>query len=158
MTKKDQAFSLFDQGKKPSDPEVKALDLAPKSRYNYYQIWKKLGGAIGSEGEEGKQAPGKVIPKVLKGGLPVTDALVQTTFLQFIPHVMQLPLTVPMFVSYMCAVKSGYKGDFSDWISLISLDFWKGRGRNMYAEVGGISEGENDGDMQIGKRAENDGN
>ena len=158
MSKKEKAFELFSQGLRPSDQEVKDLGLSPKTRYNYFQLWKKSSGAGQLiETMTGKQTPAMVDAKVVKG-LPVTDALSQTTFLQFIPHVMQLPLTVPMFVSYMCAVKSGYQGDFSDWISLASLDFWKGRGVDMYTEVGGISEGANDGDMQIGKRAENDGN
>ncbi len=41
MSKKDQAFKLFAAGKKPSSPEVKSLGLASKTRYNYFQEWKK---------------------------------------------------------------------------------------------------------------------
>ena len=41
MSKKEEAFRLFDEGKKPSDPEVKSLGLSTKTRYNYYQEWKK---------------------------------------------------------------------------------------------------------------------
>lgn len=44
MSKKDEAFKLFDEGKKPSDPEVKALGLSAKTRYNYYQEHKKSRG------------------------------------------------------------------------------------------------------------------
>jgi len=44
MSKKDEAFRLFDEGKKPSDPELKALGLSPKTRYNYYQDHKKTRG------------------------------------------------------------------------------------------------------------------
>lgn len=141
MSKKDQAFSLFDQGKKPSSPEVKQLGLKPKTSYNYYQEYKHSfgGGQLIGEAKSDKQAPDKVIPKVLKGGLPVTDALSQSAYLQLIPQVLQIPLTVPIFVSYMCAIKSGYQGDISDWLSLVSTDYWQGRGRNMYAEVGGTS-------------------
>ena len=146
MSKKDQAFSLFDQGKKPSSPEVKQLGLKPKTSYNYFQEFKHSGGAGQIiETMTGKETPATVGAKVLKGGLPVTDALSQTAYLQLIPHVQQLPLTVPIFVSYLCAVKSGYEGDVADWLSLVSLDFWQGRGRNMYAEVGGISSSEDKG-------------
>jgi hypothetical protein len=41
-TKKAKAFRLFDEGKIPSDGEVKALKIKPKTSYNYYQEWKKL--------------------------------------------------------------------------------------------------------------------
>jgi hypothetical protein len=40
-SKKERAFRLFDEGKRPSDPEVKALGLKPSTVYRYYQEWKK---------------------------------------------------------------------------------------------------------------------
>ena len=39
---KERAFRLFDEGKRPSDPEVKALGIKPSTAYRYYQEWKKL--------------------------------------------------------------------------------------------------------------------
>lgn len=39
-SRKAKAFILFDQGKRPSDPEVKALGLKSSSLYNYYELWK----------------------------------------------------------------------------------------------------------------------
>ena len=45
MSKKDEAFRLFGEGKRPSDPEVKALGLRAKTRYNYFQEYKKSRGA-----------------------------------------------------------------------------------------------------------------
>ncbi len=41
-TKKAQAFELFNEGKRPSDSEVKSLGIKPNSAYRYYQQWKKL--------------------------------------------------------------------------------------------------------------------
>ena len=38
---KERAFRLFDKGKRPGDPEVKALGIKPNSAYRYYQAWKK---------------------------------------------------------------------------------------------------------------------
>ena len=38
---KEKAFQLFDAGKRPSDPEVKALGIRPATAYRYYQAWKK---------------------------------------------------------------------------------------------------------------------
>ena len=46
MSKKDEAFELFSQGKRPSSPEVKALGLSAKTRYNYYQEWKRSNGQV----------------------------------------------------------------------------------------------------------------
>ena len=45
MSKKEKAFELFSQGKRPSDPEVKALGLSAKTRYNYFQEYKRARGA-----------------------------------------------------------------------------------------------------------------
>jgi hypothetical protein len=39
---KELAFALFDEGRRPSDTEVKALGLKSRSTYCYYQQWKKL--------------------------------------------------------------------------------------------------------------------
>jgi hypothetical protein len=39
-TKKARVYQLFDRGKRPSDPEVKALDIKPNTVYRYYQDWK----------------------------------------------------------------------------------------------------------------------
>lgn len=38
---KERAFRLFDEGRRPSDPEVKALGLKPDTAYRYFQGWKK---------------------------------------------------------------------------------------------------------------------
>ena len=46
MSKKEEALELFSQGKRPSSPEVKALELSAKTRYNYYQEWKKSSGQV----------------------------------------------------------------------------------------------------------------
>ena len=36
--KKEQAFALFDQGRRPSDPEVKALGVKNKTLYMYFTL------------------------------------------------------------------------------------------------------------------------
>jgi len=41
---KERVFRLFDKGKRPGDPEVKALGIKPNSAYRYYQEWKKTRG------------------------------------------------------------------------------------------------------------------
>lgn len=43
MSRRDTAFALFCQGKTPSSPEIKALGLAPDTRYNYLTSWRNLG-------------------------------------------------------------------------------------------------------------------
>jgi len=40
-SKKARAYQLFDERKRPSSPEVKALGIKPNSLYRYYQDWKK---------------------------------------------------------------------------------------------------------------------
>jgi hypothetical protein len=41
MSKKEKAFELFRQGKKPSDPEPRALGLKSKTVYAYYEDFKR---------------------------------------------------------------------------------------------------------------------
>jgi len=43
-TGKARAFRLFDEGKRPSDREVKSLKIKSKILYRYYQEWKKITG------------------------------------------------------------------------------------------------------------------
>lgn len=43
-TGKAKAFRLFDEGKRPSDHEVKALKIKSQILYRYYQEWKKFTG------------------------------------------------------------------------------------------------------------------
>jgi hypothetical protein len=38
---KGRAFQLLDGGKRPGDPEAKALGIKPNTAYRYYQDWEK---------------------------------------------------------------------------------------------------------------------
>jgi len=51
VTKKEEAFKLFDEGKDTSSPEVKALKLKGGTRFNYYLEWQKKGGIASSSSE-----------------------------------------------------------------------------------------------------------
>lgn len=42
MSKKDEAFELFGQGKTPDSPEMVVLGLAKDSLRKYYRLWEKL--------------------------------------------------------------------------------------------------------------------
>ncbi len=64
-TRRELAFALFDQEKRPSAPEVKALGLKPKTRYNYFQEWKKLRETPSDE-QKGSDSEGKGSPLELK--------------------------------------------------------------------------------------------
>lgn len=48
-TKKEIAFELFEEGKLPTDPEVKALGLKGKSKNTYYYEWQKSKGISSPE-------------------------------------------------------------------------------------------------------------
>jgi len=45
VNKREQAFALFDEGKTPSSPEIKALKLKGNVKYNYYVRWREKVGA-----------------------------------------------------------------------------------------------------------------
>jgi len=70
-TAKEIAFALFDEGKVPSDKDVKALKLKAKTRYNYYQLWKNKQGpgspADLETGDETGAEPGSEVDNSGKG-------------------------------------------------------------------------------------------
>lgn len=138
MSKKEKAFGLFSQSKRPSDPEVKALGLSPKTRYNYFQEWKKLPPSGQPAAMPGSK-PSTVV------AYPSTEAVSQAVFLKLVPQTLSLPLTPNVFMSYLCALKKGFKRDLGAWIDLACADFWTGRGIDFYAEVSGIKSSENGG-------------
>jgi len=41
VSKKEGAFKLFSEGKKPGDPEIVALGLSPKTVKKYQALWRK---------------------------------------------------------------------------------------------------------------------
>lgn len=41
VSRKEEAFKLFDQGKRPGDPEMVALGLSPKTVIKYQTLWRK---------------------------------------------------------------------------------------------------------------------
>lgn len=65
---KDVAFQLFDEGKRPSDPEVKALGIKSKTRYNYFQMWKKRGETTPGAPEGSLGGPQKVVGRAIEVG------------------------------------------------------------------------------------------
>jgi hypothetical protein len=41
MSKREQAFKLFDEGKKPGDPDILTLGLSQKTVRKYQTMWRK---------------------------------------------------------------------------------------------------------------------
>src|SRR4030042_6198041 len=62
MSKKEQAFELFSQDKRPSDPDVKTLGLGKRTTCNYFQKWKKDGGNFKPSGTQTKELSTKEQP------------------------------------------------------------------------------------------------
>lgn len=70
-TAKELALELFEQGKRPADPEVKGLGLKPKTTYNYFQAWKRQNPTPpeDSKGSKGSTSQGqKVLGKAIEVG------------------------------------------------------------------------------------------
>lgn len=125
MSKKDKAFELFSQGMRPGDPAVKDLGLAAKTRYNYYQEWKKTGGTMGFKEEEDKQAKGQ------GSSLPTTTDIDNAQIVRFHPHVINCTFTPIMYIARQAAAEQwGWSPDiaFEDFIDTILYHFFKDRG------------------------------
>ena len=75
MTKKEQAFVLFSEGRTTSSAEVKALKLKSRTRYNYYLEWQKGGGVTPSSlsSVEAKGSGGRQLTP-FRSSLPSVEA------------------------------------------------------------------------------------
>lgn len=125
MSKKDQAFKLFAEGKKPGSPEVKSLGLASKTRYNYFQEWKKAGVLVKTKAQEIERG------EVLFSSLPVTNDINKAQFLKFQPYVFNCVYTQIMHIARVVSIKEwGWPEDlpFEDFIDTIVYHFFKDRG------------------------------
>ena len=72
MSKKDEVFELFSQGKTPDSPEVVAIGLAETSNKRYYRLWEEVQGVVETPVE--KEAP--VVPR----GVPVSSLTIGARF------------------------------------------------------------------------------
>lgn len=125
MSKKNQAFKLFAEGKKPGSPEVKSLGLASKTRYNYFQEWKKPGAPVKTKAQEIEQS------QVSISSLPVTDDIDKAQFIKFNPYVFNCRYTRIMHIARLVTIKEwGWPEDlpFEDFIDIILYHFFKDRG------------------------------
>lgn len=122
------------KGDDPGPVTQEMIDEAPEPMvFGETEIVKENDGEV-TPGKKGTSSL-----KVLKKSQPPVH---QTTAFQLVAQTQQIPMTTGIYVSYMVAVKHGYTGGLSEWLDLVSTDFWQGRDINMYAEmaspVGGI--------------------
>lgn len=64
MSKRDEAFGLFSQGKALGSPEVAALGLATASTKRYYRLWKQLNPEPAPCVPCGESEPVEVLPTI----------------------------------------------------------------------------------------------
>lgn len=134
MSKKERAVKLFREGKRASDPEVKALGLASKTRYNYYQLYKKdAGQALPKEAEDAATAT----KPTLKAAMKTTTDPTKAALLRLEAQSYVIPNTPGIQTGYLCALKHGFPGDIALYLTVVSEDFWYGRGIDPYKEVSG---------------------
>jgi hypothetical protein len=135
MSKKTKAFALFDQGFKPSNPEVKSLGLKPKSTHNYFQLWKKSGVMVAS-GDGGEQ-PQKSEHSVEKTMIPTqmvqlkADVPGVASILKLVPVTVTCPLTPIMQTARLIAEHElGWPHDmpWEDFLDIILYHLFKAWG------------------------------
>lgn len=98
MSKKGKVFELFDEGKKPSSPEVKSSGLKAKTLYNYFQQWKKSGTMMVPP------QPGEQVGDQDEAPTSVT-ASQNATLIKFRPEVVTCALTPIMLMAKEAATR-----------------------------------------------------
>jgi len=126
MSKKSKAFELFDQGLRPSSPEVKALGLKPKSVYNYYQLWKHTGEVIESKAKEDESVEKQ--SSQLVNGLNIKN---YATFIKFHPIGIDCSLTpIIMIGKELSHIEFNWPKDlpWEDFFDAVIKTFFQDRG------------------------------
>ncbi len=100
-----------------------------------------FGAAAASKSKSVKQAPAKLPGPVAKPAAKKGIPAVHTSAIQLVAQTQPIPMTPDIYISYMVACGRGYQGDLVDWLSLVSRDFWLGRGQNMYDEMAAVMAG-----------------
>mgnify|MGYP001558692740 FL=1 len=85
--------------------------------------------------EEPKKRPSPIV--VSKS---ITLNVSEAAAIQMMAKTVVIANTPDIIYSFMCAVKRGFEGGLENWLSLVSVDFWTGRGVNPYEEVSRIKE------------------
>ena len=61
----------------------------------------------------------------------------EATLIKLLSQAQVIVMTPEIFTSYMCAVRRGFEGSLSGWLSMVSKDFWLGREIDPFREVSG---------------------
>lgn len=126
MSKKEDAFRLFNEGKRPSDPEVRVLGLSPKTRYNYFQLFKKgKGKTISKLGDGDKLA---ATPEE-KRGYKVTDNPEEASVFVFTPRKYEINSIIPLIAKHVCETEWNWpKMSMTDFLDTYFFYTMKQRG------------------------------
>lgn len=127
--RKEELYRLFEEGKIPTDPGIKALRYAANTVYKEYSIWKagkakvnekgdeigKKVGVIEIAGEKEGEGP-PTIPELVKGGgIPIKAEVSVKTLAYF----------------QIAASIAGDNLSLGDFIDTVTEDFFRGRGQSL---------------------------
>lgn len=126
----------MNEGQQPPTLDPQEISQAPEPmKFGKYQ---EEMGTSDSNTDDSEKLPAQTTIKQGKVG-PVTGSVSHSSLIEFVAQKHQLPMTPPIYIGYMCAVKKGFKGELVDYLSITSEDFWVGRGVNMYSEMSDFS-------------------
>ena len=96
MSKKDEAYVLFAQGKCLGTPELMALDLKPRTEKGYFQSWRKSV----EEAEPGQMEEAEPIEEAAPPGVPISTLSIDQEFEFAGNHYKECPNGVSVFLEW----------------------------------------------------------
>lgn len=134
-SKKEQAFTLFDQGRRPSDPEVKELGIKADTLYRYFTYWKSQNPSRTKN--DTPSSPSKVKTDELDSPSR-TDDKKPSTFIKVVPKVTVMGYTPIMQRAQEAAINEmGWPVDMSleDFLDTVLYHYFKRKGIRLEAYV-----------------------
>lgn len=124
---------MMKAGKIPGEVTDEMIKKAPKSvEFGKYNPSLKNKGTV---------TPTLIPATPPKASASAKTPALYTTQMELVAQTQAIPMTNDIHISYFLALAGGYDGSLAEWLSMVSSDFWLGRGRNMYAEYGEIMIG-----------------
>lgn len=133
MSKKENVFVLFDQGKRPSDPEVKELGIKSATLYRYFQSWKNQNPSMIEKNHSMTEKPNHTMTT-----LPTKPEEKVATFIRVVPRVQIISYTPIMQRAQEAAFNEfGWSADMSleDFLDTVLYYYFKRKGISLEAYV-----------------------
>lgn len=132
--RKEELYRLFEEGKTPTDPEVKALGYKAGTVHKEYSMWrssKATGKAVSKCEEKAETAGGEEGEKEEPKREGIADEFVEGEAIWIKAQVSMKTMTYYELAKSRVAREDGSKLSLGDFLDICVDDYFKGRGQEL---------------------------